>query len=241
MERIYRITLNGGVECSLVAEDAKQAKEKAKTQNNGIPILKTVFDLYSSDLGNEINQKKKELTEKMQKLASEYINFVREVEKDGLEELVEYKFFTNIDYCHVGLNFSSLIDERELRIKADVLHENIVNSYLTDKEKIKLIVSNVNVIDVITDKDKNSGFTLSRKKSTWENVNRNESMLNCVLTGSKKNCEMCDNFKSDFSNNCYGVSSMFLDRDVLALLETNNFEIRNQIHSTMDFYIIVYM
>jgi hypothetical protein len=241
MERIYRITLNGGIECSIVAEDAKAAKEKAKAQNNGIPILKTVFDLYSSDLGNEINQKKKELKDKMQKLASEYIQIVREIERDGLEELVEYKFFTNIDYCHVGLNFTSLVDERELRIKADEIYEKIVNSYLTEKEKIHLLVNNVNVIDVITDRENKSGFTLSRKKFSWENIHRNESMLSCVLTGGKKNCEMCENFKSGISNNCYGVASMFLDKDVLALLETNNFEIHPQISGTKDFYIVVYM
>lgn len=241
MEKIYRITLNGGIESSIVAEDAKAAKEKARSQNNGIPILKTVFDLYSSDLGVEINQKKKELTEKMQKLAFEYIDFVREVEKDGLEELVEYKFFTNIESCHVGLNFSSLLDERKLRIEAEEIYEKIVNNYLTEKEKIKLLIENVNVIDIVTDRDNKSGFTLIRQKSSWENIHRNESMLNCVLTGGKKNCELCDNFKSDFNNNCYGVSSMFQDKDVLALIETNTFEIKHQTNGLKDFYIIVYM
>lgn len=219
MERVYRLTLTGGLECTVIAKDANAAREQAKAKYN-LPVVKTICDLYTSDLGEAAENKKKELTSKMQQLAAEFIDFLKKTEQDGMEELVDYKFFTNINHCHVALAFSSLVDERNLKEQADNLYNVISESFATEKEKIALLVDNVRTIDVYRIDEVEPMFSLTRKKSNWEKNNHSETNFGCIVDKNKMFCNRCDN-----SYNCFGVKTIFTDKEVLNLLEENTFEV----------------
>lgn len=234
MDRVYRVTQSGGIESTIVAKNAKEAKLIAKANNKGLPIIQTVCDLFSSNLGADIEIKKKELTKQMQLLALDFIKFVRETEKDGVEELVDYKFFTNRDYCHVGLSFSSLVDEYELKEAAKEFLDAISLDYLTTQEKTELLVNNVKNIDVFTDDIRSFRFSLIRKKNNWEKINISNENMGCLTDKSKALCDRCDNY-----HNCISVKTILSDKDVLALLEENSFTVSYDFNTTKDLTISV--